>query len=92
MTDIEPVFKGRSGPYDKGLRVQVVAVGRPMTYTGRDSQVKQVLAAAISDSKDVIKVSCYDPSKFRFFQVSVDTFDSVKEIFLPPVLFMPNVV
>ncbi|XP_060568324.1 uncharacterized protein LOC132726926 [Ruditapes philippinarum] len=69
MTDIKSVFKGRSGPYDKGLRVQCVAVGTPITYTGKDTQVKQVLAAAISDSKDVIKVSCYDPSKFRFFQV-----------------------
>ena len=72
MASISTVFKDRgTGPYSKALKITVVAVDdQPLTYKGKDGTAKASLSSAGSDGERIVKIICYDPTKFSRFTVS----------------------
>ena len=83
MTSINTVFKERgAGPYNKALKLTVVAVeDKPLTYKAKDGTPKASLSSAGSDGERVIKITCYDPTKFSRFTVSSSQFNATLAIF-----------
>ena len=68
--DIASMFGNRgSGPYDKRLKATVLAVGDPEDYV-KAGEMKQTLAAVVTDGEKCVRVVVFDKDKFRLFKVS----------------------
>ncbi|KAL4233146.1 hypothetical protein ACF0H5_007831 [Mactra antiquata] len=64
MSTLSSVLKNKSpGPYQKGIKVTVVAASVELKYKARDGKEKSLISVAISDGEEVIKYVVYDPSQ-----------------------------
>ena len=65
MAKISSTFSDRgTGPYSRPLKVKVVSTDEPVTDRGTDGSEKKALHTAISDGEQVVKLVCYDQTKF----------------------------
>ena len=66
MVTISSTFSDRgTGPYSRPLKVKVVSTDEPVNYRGTDGSEKKALHTAISDGERVVRLVCYDQTKFH---------------------------